>query len=103
MIREYNFTDAQDWIEYIDLEDVRKKNITIPYLIPILKSFGFLPIVRDFEDNNQYNIVYVNSMLLGDVNIGIQIKNWIHGYFSQIGLETDTLENSEIIIGALKV
>jgi FkbM family methyltransferase len=56
-----------------------------------LKSFGFLPIVRDFEDNNQYNIVYINSMLLGDVNIGIQIKNWINGYFSQIGLETDTL------------
>lgn len=52
-----------------------------------LKGFGFLPIVRDFEDNNQYNVVYVNSALLEDVDIAIQIKNWIHRYFSQIGLE----------------
>ena len=42
-------------------------------------------------------------MLFEDVNISIQIKNWVHEYFSQIGLETDTLENSETIIGALKV
>lgn len=68
-----------------------------------LKSFGFLPIARDFEDNNQYNVVYINSMLFEDVNISIQIKNWVHEYFSQIGLETDTLENSETIIGSLKV
>ena len=62
-----------------------------------------MKIIRDFEDNNQYNVVYINSMLFEDVNISIQIKNWVHEYFSQIGLETDTLENSETIIGALKV
>ena len=56
-----------------------------------LKGFGFLPIVRDFEDNNQYNIVYVNSALLEDADIAIQIKNWIHRYFFQIGLEIQVL------------
>lgn len=52
-----------------------------------LQNFGFFPIARDFEDNNQYNIVYINQLLLGDVNLEIQIKNWVYSYFSQIGLE----------------
>jgi len=51
-----------------------------------LQSFGFIPIARDFEDNNQYNIVYINSLLLKDINIEKQIESWIFNYFSQIGL-----------------
>lgn len=52
-----------------------------------LQDYGFIPIARDFEDNNQYNVVYVNQHLVKDINIENQIKNWINDYFFQIGLE----------------
>lgn len=73
----------------IEVEDFEywKKQWLSKDVDKFLQDNGFIPIARDFEDNNQYNVVYINQHLVEDINIENQIKNWINNYFFQIGLE----------------
>jgi len=73
----------------IEVEDFEywKKQWISKDVDKFLQDYGFIPISRDFEDNNQYNVVYINQRLVEDINIENQIKNWINNYFFQIGLE----------------
>lgn len=52
-----------------------------------LKQRGFIPIARDFEDNNQYNVVFINSKILEDNILNNLLKDWIKSYFNKLQLE----------------
>ena len=50
-----------------------------------LSSKDFIPLTRDFEDNNQYNVIFINKKILNkNTN---KIKQWVEDYFNFIGLE----------------
>lgn len=56
-------------------------------LVNFLKERNFIPILRDFEDNNQYNVVFINKKILENLNKKTEIANLIQNYFSALNLE----------------
>jgi FkbM family methyltransferase len=52
-----------------------------------LDEKNFIPIVRDFEDNDQYNVVFINASILKNDTIKNKIKDWMNNYFSYLGLD----------------
>lgn len=55
-------------------------------LVNFLKKNNFIPILRDFDDNNQYNVVFINKKILENLNKKAKIKNLIQTYFSALNL-----------------
>lgn len=47
-----------------------------------LKENNFIPIVRDFENSNQYNIVYINNNTYN--NNHAEINKWINNYLDHV-------------------
>ena len=56
-------------------------------VVEYFSDIGFIPIARDFDDNSQYNIVFVNEELVIRNKLEHKIETWIKEYFNYIGLE----------------
>lgn len=52
-----------------------------------LERKNFIPLVRDFEDNHQYNVVFVHKTVFKDSSIQHKIMDWINSYFNHLQLE----------------
>lgn len=58
-----------------------------------LKTKNFIPILRDFEDNQQYNVVFINKKITKNKLITNKIKNLIYDYFNNLELEVIDIIN----------
>jgi len=56
-------------------------------VVDYFKGIGFIPIARDFDDNNQYNIVFVNEDLIVKNKLDDKLNVWVKEYFEYINLE----------------
>jgi FkbM family methyltransferase len=67
---------------FIEVEEISfwKDQKLAHEIVKIMLDFGFLPIARDFEYVDQYNIVFIKNELLKDSNI----KKAIESYYSII-------------------
>lgn len=54
-----------------------------------LEEKDFIPIMRDFEDNKQYNVVFINKKILENKSIEFQINNLIEEYFNNLQLQIE--------------
>lgn len=72
---------------YIEVEEISywKNQWLSKDVVDHLRTKNFIPVTRDFEDNNQYNIIFIHKEILNEHNV--KIKKWINDYFDFIGLE----------------